>query len=227
MFAPSFPAGRVGAVEALEQAWQAFGGDRRALVLDADPSRLQANPNCRTVRTEAQGIVQQVGQHPPQHAAIAAHLHVSFALQADFPVLGQRRVELQQRIDLIGQLQRLQVRRQQTVVGLGQQEHVVDHRGETLEFLQIAVQGFAVVLQRARARQHHLGLGQQAGERCAQFVGDVRGEARQALEGVFQAGQHRIQFLGQAAQFDWQTAAVQPRGQRLRRDVRRRRTDPP
>jgi hypothetical protein len=78
------------------------------------------------------------------------------------------------------------------VVGLGQVQHVVDHLRHPLQFFQVAVQRFAVFLEAARAGEGDLGVGQQVGQRRAQFVGDVGRERRQALEGVVQALQHGV-----------------------------------
>ena len=63
------------------------------------------------------------------------------------------------------------------------------------------MQCLAVIFQRARLGEDDLGLGQQVGQRCAQFVGDIRAEGRQALERVIQARQHSVDGLGQFRQF--------------------------
>ena len=81
------------------------------------------------------------------------------------------------------------------------------------------MQGFLVVLQGARLAEDDLGLGEQVGQRCAQLVGDVGGEGREAGEGVFQAGQHGVERRGQLAQFGRQGVRRQARGQRAGGDL--------
>ncbi len=83
------------------------------------------------------------------------------------------------------------------MVSFGQVQHVVDQLRHPLQLFQIAVQRLAVILQRARLGEDDLGLGQQVGQRCAQFVGDICAEGRQALERVIQARQHGVDGLGQ------------------------------
>ncbi len=213
MFTLAFAARRIGTIEPVEQARQALGRNRRTLVLHAQASVAETDTYLAAIGGEAQGVVQQVGQHPPQHAAVAGQAQAAFAQQADVAVFRQRLVELQQRVDFRAQVQGLAAGRQQAVVGLGQQQHVVDHRGEPFQLLEVAVQGLAIILQRAWAGQYHLGLGQQTGERGAQLVGDVGGERREALEGFFQARQHGVQLAGQPAQLLWHPAGVEAGGE--------------
>ena len=71
VFALVFAARRIGTIEPVEQARQALGRNRRTLVLHAQASVAETDTYLAAIGGEAQGVVQQVGQHPPQHAAVA------------------------------------------------------------------------------------------------------------------------------------------------------------
>ncbi|MCY1418760.1 hypothetical protein D9M71_343290 [compost metagenome] len=76
------------------------------------------------------------------------------------------------------------------------------------------MQGFAVVVKRARAGQGDLGVSQQVRQGRAQLVGDVGGKRRKTLEGIVQAPEHGIEGLGQFGQLDGHLCLRQACGQR-------------
>ncbi|MCY1187048.1 hypothetical protein D9M73_279790 [compost metagenome] len=63
------------------------------------------------------------------------------------------------------------------------------------------MQGFAVVLDGARAGEGDLGVGQQVRQWRAQFMGNVGGEGRQALKRVVEASEHGVEVVGHFRQF--------------------------
>ncbi|MNR04796.1 hypothetical protein D3C85_1207860 [compost metagenome] len=79
------------------------------------------------------------------------------------------------------------------------------------------MQGFAIIVKRARAGQGDLGVSQQVRQGRAQLVGDVGGKRRKTLEGIVQAPEHGIEGLGQFSQFDRHLRVRQACGQRARR----------
>ncbi|MNE78285.1 hypothetical protein D3C80_1746760 [compost metagenome] len=79
------------------------------------------------------------------------------------------------------------------------------------------MQGFTVLVQVAGAGEGDLGVGQQVGQRGAQYMGNVGGERRQTLEGVVQAFEHGVDGLRQLLQFERHLPLGQPGGQRARR----------
>ena len=63
VFTLAFAARRIGTIEPVEQARQALGRNRRTLVLHAQASVAETDTYLSAIGGEAQGVVQQVGQH--------------------------------------------------------------------------------------------------------------------------------------------------------------------
>ena len=157
-------------------------------------------------RGEAQGVVDQVAQGTAQQGAVGVERGNAIDRQPYAGILGQGREILGEQVQFFAHLQWLAPCREQAVVSLGQQEHVVDHLCQVLQFLQVRVQRLAVVGLLTWLAEDYLGLGQQIGERCAQFVGDIGGEGGEAGEGFFQSREHCIERVDQVGQFTWRVA---------------------
>ncbi|MNF93393.1 hypothetical protein D3C84_760660 [compost metagenome] len=113
------------------------------------------------------------------------------------------------------------------MVSLGQIQHVVDQLRHPLQFFEVTVQGFAVVLDGAGAGEGDLGVGQQVRQWGAQFMGNVGRERGQALKRVVEASEHGIEVVGHFRQFRWHVFFRQPHVQRLRGNPAGDRTDAP
>ena len=196
---------RIDLVEAVEQARQVFGRDLLARVLDAqfDSTRCVAVDGDRhdaAARRVPDGVGQQIAQGATDHQVISAHPAGSVQDQADALLVGVRFIEREQRAHLGAQVHRLAARRHQPVLGLGQEQHVGDHAGQPLMFLQVGVQHFAILVGRPRLADRHLRLRHHVADRGAQLVRQIRRELGQAPEGILQAGQHFVEGRRQVDQ---------------------------
>ena len=145
------------------------------------------------------GVDQQVADGPLQHQPVALDRQI-LAFQFELQVLGQDAVVIHQLAAQVHQAERLLLRDDQAMLGLGEKQHVGDHARQPLVFLQAGGQQVAVFVAVARLGQRHLGLHAQGVERRAQFVGEVGGKVGQALEGFLQPAEHGVEGADQFGQ---------------------------
>ena len=119
--------------------------------------------------------------------------------------------------------------RDRAAVGLRQEQHVVDHRREALQLLEVADQRLLQLFGRALPRQREFGVADQAREGRAQLVRDVGVEAFELRVRLLEPTHQRVELLDPRQQLlgrvSERETLVEPAGRdrtRLRRQVRER-----
>ena len=118
--------------EAVEGVGQERGREPVTGVEHLDPDSIVGllldDDHIGPLRREADGVVEQVPQDPPQRLVVADHGPGPIDLGHDHHVLGQgnRGHRLHRLVDQLGQIERLQPESQRTGVGPSQQEQVAD-----------------------------------------------------------------------------------------------------
>ena len=195
-----------GAVKALEQARQRFGGNRRAVVAHAQHdlaiARRDRYVDGATARRVAQRVGQQVADGAAQHQRIAQHGAVALQAQRDAAVFGQGFIKVEQRAHLGAQRHRLARGQQLAMLGLRQKQHVGHGARQAFQLFGVAGQHLAVGGGVARLGQRHVRLRHQVGQRRAQLVRDVGRIGGQAGKRAFQPRQHGVERGGQLGQLD-------------------------
>ena len=82
----------------------------------------------------------------------------------------------------------------------GQEQEVLGHADEPVDVLEARGQHLLVFLRRARRAQRHLDPALQRGERRAQLVGRIGGEAAHLPEGLVEPREHAVERLGEPVQ---------------------------
>ncbi len=218
-------AAAVDTVKTLEQVRQVLRFDPRAWVADGQRNvvvvSLHQQRNMRARWAMADGVGQQVGEGTLNHQAIAVYLGLAAEGQGQLFVFGTQGEQVHHPVCLSRQRHGSKRSSRRRVADLGQKQHVGNDTRQALQLFGVGFQHRFVGLRRAFARQRHLGLAHQVGQRRAQFVGEVIGELRQLLHPGVQAVEHHVEALRQLAQFVRQVVDGQAMGQVLRGDFGR------
>ena len=208
-----FFARRVAAPESIKHARPQFVGDRRTRVAHRHARRTirLVEPDDDRLASErvAHGVGRQIEHGTAQQRRVRQNLHIAVHPKPVATLL-QRGLEVVcdgERLRAQGDRQ--QIFSQLAAVGVRQEQHVVDHRGEPAKLFEVRREHILEFGGRTGPRQGHLGAVDQRGQRCAQLVGHIGAERFESTVGVLQA----IQGVVEASHEGQQFAAVMARRQ--------------
>ncbi|MNQ82347.1 hypothetical protein D3C85_973960 [compost metagenome] len=183
--------------------------DRCGIGVDADIDDLAR-------RGVLYGIVDQVDQRATQMRFLDARAGIAVHLNPDLRVFEYEIQVVEGRGDFFGQGGGGQFSGLATLVGTGQEEHVVDDAAQALEFFEVRLQHFEIVFGRATTGECDLGLANEVGQGGAQFVGDVGVEGFEPRVGQVDPFQGGVEGTDELAEFRWQRRQLQTPGQARR-----------
>ncbi len=139
---------RVDPIEAFEQVPAVLVGDRHAGVAHRHPhfvaAPLDADPQRAAGGGVLGGVVQQVGHRPLEQGALDQRAGLAAHLDTDPGLVEDHLEEIHRGGDLAGQRGFLALAGQASLVGAGEEQHVVDDRPQPLQLLQVGLQDLSL-----------------------------------------------------------------------------------
>jgi|GEM_PF-6784713 len=216
-------AGTVAAIEAIEHAGHRMGRDALTAVvyqdaaaagivlgLDADDAVGLAIAHC---------IDDQVVHCPSPHVAVGVAGALGLQLEAQAAFVGDALEVIGHLAQFFMQIQRAAFHGQRRMVGLRQEQDVLDDAREPLQFLHIRFEQLFIFFQAAPLSQCNLALAHEHVDGRADLVSQVAGELRQVVVAGFQPVQHGIEGERHAPQFGRHAVLLQAGGKAVRRDL--------
>ena len=201
-------------VEAVEDARELLGWNLLAGILHADDDvpillREPHGDGFATGRVPDR-IGDQIAERPAKHFPITAdrcRAAAKFELHAS--LFHQGLEVLEQPPDGVLKDHALQIQIARIVLGLSQEQHVVDHAVQAPELFQVGIENLPILVGRAGLTERHFRLRGQVRDRRAQLVGDVGREVRQLLEPILDAPEHVVEGRDGFFQLDRYSLGIQ------------------
>ena len=182
-----------------------FRRDGRAVVVHLQPAHARlialAQADDRANVSVAHRVGQQVAEGALQQLLVGKQLPTERVSQVNPTIVGQGFKVVTQLIADVSQIQRAQVERTLRLFGTGEEHQVFRHTFEPFELFHVRGQHFLIFRRTARVIQRLAIAGEQGMQRRADFVSEVGGELRQALEAVLQPREHGVQRVYRLEQF--------------------------
>jgi len=215
----------VAAIETVEHARHGLGRDILAVVLDHDAAACAIGIVFGEDADRAVGlsvshrIDDQVADRAPPHDQVGMAVASGLQFETHAAFVGDAFEVIADAAQFFRQIQRAALHRQAGVVGLGQEEDVLDDAREPLQFFHIRFQHLFILFRTAALAQCDLALSHQHIDGGADLVGQVAGKLRQMVIAGLQPVQHGIEGERHASQFGGHAVLVQPCRQVVRRDL--------
>ena len=164
------------------------------------------------------GVDQQVADCALQHQSIALDGDL-VAAQFETDIFSQNPVILDQALAQTAQRDLFRAGRNQSMLGLGQKQHVADDPRQALVLFEVGGQQVAIFVGVAHLAERDLGLYAQGVDRRPQLVGEVGREVGKAPERFLQAPEHCVEGGDQLGQLGRHVALGNALGQLAGRDA--------
>src|SRR6202051_2211231 len=200
-----FAAGRIAAIETVEQARELVGRYGLALVTNHDQRAVRVLAAGKPDRGAGFGVAHRVhhdvADRAPGHDRVGGHLAFGMHFETEIAFVGDAFEVRRNRLQLFANVQRGPFYVLPLVIRLREEQDVLRDAPKPLQLLQIRFQHALVFALATRVRERHLRLSDQYADRRAHLVRQIRGELQQPFITARQAVEHGVERHREALQF--------------------------